>query len=146
MRTPKSCNHLIEVVCLVLVDLTNHILATKRSDAGPLARKWEFPGGKVEDGEGHEAALRREIQEELCFDVNDLSALAPVTYSYDFGTIRLHPFLSRCEQRPLLKLVEHTDHLWSDLSELDSLDWAPADVPILAQMEEILYSLLSHEQ
>lgn len=138
MSSPKYYDRVIDVVCLVLVDEKNYILTTKRPDGGSLPGKWEFPGGKVEDGEDHETALRREIQEELCFDVSDLTALAPVTHDYDFGTIRLYPFLSRCEQPPLLKLVEHSDYLWSDLTDVDSLDWAPADVPILAQLAEIL--------
>jgi 8-oxo-dGTP diphosphatase len=102
--------------------------------------KWEFPGGKVEDGEDHQSALRRELQEELCIEVGDLNALAPVTHAYDFGTIRLWPFLCRCEQPPRLKLVEHTDFVWSSLAEFRSLDWAPADVPVLAELADILQS------
>ena len=137
MSTPKH-NRVIEVVCLVLVDQKNYILTTKRPDGGSLAGKWEFPGGKVEDGEELKTALRREIHEELCIDVDELESLDLVTHSYEFGTIRLHPFLSRCEQRPRLKLVEHSDHLWADLTKADSLDWAPADVPILAQLGDIL--------
>ncbi|MEC5128253.1 (deoxy)nucleoside triphosphate pyrophosphohydrolase [Verrucomicrobiales bacterium BCK34] len=138
MKNQKSCDNLIDVVCLVLVDPRSYILATQRPSGGHLAGKWEFPGGKVEVGEDHETALRREIQEELCIEVNDMRALSPVIHSYSFGTIRLLPFLSRCEQPPLLKLVEHTDYTWTDLTESASLDWAPADIPILAQLSEIL--------
>ena len=137
-RAPLSSERPIEVVCLVLVDQENRFLATQRSGAGPLAMKWEFPGGKVEDGEDHESALRRELQEELCVEVGDLTALASVSHAYDFGNIRLWPFLSRCKQRPQLKLVEHNDYIWCPLTEVDSLDWAPADVPILADLVDLL--------
>lgn len=138
MSTPFSAKHPIDVVCLVLVDQGNHVLATQRPDGGALARKWEFPGGKVEDGEDHETALRREIREELCVEVADLTALAPVTHFYDFEAIRLWPFLSRCEQPPRLKLVEHANFIWSALEEANSLDWAAADLPILVQLEGLL--------
>ncbi len=138
MSEPLSSERPIDVVCLILVDQENRILATQRPDAGPLAMKWEFPGGKVEDGENHEMALRRELHEELCLEVGDLTALVPVTHAYDFGTIRLWPFLSRCELPPRLKLVEHNDYIWSPLTEINSLDWAPADVPILADLAGLL--------
>lgn len=138
MSIPQGSEYPIEVVCLVFVDQRNRILATQRSKGGSLAAKWEFPGGKVEEGERHEAALRREIREELCIEVENLAALTPVTHTYDFGEIRLSPFLSRCAQPPQFKLVEHIDYAWTKLTEANSLDWAPADLPILSQLGELL--------
>ena len=138
MSSLLSSKRPVDVVCLVLVDQENRILATQRPDAGPLAMKWEFPGGKVEAGENHETALRRELREELCLEVGNLTALVPVQHTYDFGTIRLWPFLSRCELPPRLKLVEHNDYIWSCLGEVNSLDWAAADVPILADLADLL--------
>lgn len=138
MGSPKSAGHLIDVVCLVLVDQKNHIFATQRPDGGSLARKWEFPGGKIENGEDQEAALRRELREELCIDVGALTPLSPVIHEYEFGTIRLWPFMSRCGEPPQIELVEHANCIWATLAEIRSLDWAPADVPILAELVELL--------
>ena len=138
MGSPKSSGRLIDVVCLVLVDQRNHLLATQRPDGGSLAGKWEFPGGKIENGEDQETALRRELREELCIEVGDLSALSPVIHEYEFGTIRLWPFMSRCAEPPQLKLVAHADYFWATLAEIRSLGWAPADVPILAELAELL--------
>lgn len=127
----------IDVVCIVLVDPAKRILVTQRANDGVLGGKWEFPGGKVEKGEDHEDALRRELREELCLEVGDLSPLTPVIHAYDSARIRLLPFLSRCEIHPDLTLVEHADFLWASFEKARPLDWAPADLPILAQLEKL---------
>lgn len=142
MKVPKLMNRdsipsqkTILVVCAVLVDPEKKILATQRAAHQSLGGCWEFPGGKVEPGEDHEAALRRELLEELDLGLGDLVPLEPVTHPYDFGTITLMPFLSRIETRPEVHLAEHADHAWVSLEEAGSLNWAPADVPILKALE-----------
>lgn len=128
----------IIVTCLVLVDSNDHLLATQRPEGKHLGGLWEFPGGKVEADEGHEGALRRELREELRLEVGTLSPLTPVTHAYDFARITLVPFLCRCASRPTVHLVEHAASCWITLTASRTLAWAPADLPVLDELERIL--------
>ena len=123
-----------DVVCLVLRDLQGRVLATRRPLEKSLGGLWEFPGGKVDPGESPETALRREIREELCVEVTDLSPLATVTHAYDFGVIHLIPYLATCDRHPEIRLTEHTEHRWVLPEEAVSMEWAPADLPVLAML------------
>ncbi len=129
---------MITVSCLILVDSQDTFLATKRPPDKPLGDLWEFPGGKVKGNESPEEALRRELREELHLCVDSLLPLTPVTHRYDFGSIRLIPFLGRCDARPSLHLVEHSAARWVNASVAASLEWAPADLPILAELLSLL--------
>jgi 8-oxo-dGTP diphosphatase len=122
------------VVCLVLQDAEGSVLVTQRPEHKRLGLLWEFPGGKVEFGEDPEVALRREIHEELCYKVVRVEALPVVVHSYDFGLIRLLPFLSVCKERPLFTLTEHITACWIDPLDWQSLEWAPADIPIIKNL------------
>lgn len=125
---------LIEVACLVLRDPNRRVLSTQRPAGKRLGGFWEFPGGKIEAGESAAVALRREILEELNLQVGELRPLQPVEHLYDFGTIRLVPLLSECAEQPAIVLYEHVEARWLALDELDSVEWAPADLPILEQL------------
>lgn len=92
---------------------------------------WEFPGGKVERGEDPKNALKREIQEELCFAIDGLDPLPSVAHTYDFGHIELLPYLSVCVRRPNFMMTEHVAARWIAPSDWESLNWAPADIPII---------------
>jgi 8-oxo-dGTP diphosphatase len=134
--SPSQAQTPTEVVCLVLRDHNGFILAMQRPPGKRLGGLWEFPGGKVEANEPPSDALRREIKEELHLDLGELSPLPPVEHTYDFGTIRLLPFLSKGGERPTLTLTEHTAAKWIDPREWSLLDWAPADIPILEALNE----------
>ncbi|WP_396655574.1 (deoxy)nucleoside triphosphate pyrophosphohydrolase [Microbacterium sp.] len=104
------------------------VLCAKRGPAGPLASRWEFPGGKVERGEAARDALAREISEELKCAVDVGSELTTTTYHYDFAAVTLTTFW--CELTSgVPQLTEHAEVRWLRPSELESLDWAPADIP-----------------
>ena len=75
--------------------LMDSFYATQRPGNKRMAFHWEFPGGKVESGEKPEEALRRDIKEELTWKVTDLEQLPDSVYLYEFGTIRLTPFLHK---------------------------------------------------
>ncbi|MCC5807219.1 MAG: (deoxy)nucleoside triphosphate pyrophosphohydrolase [Opitutales bacterium] len=122
------------VSCLVLVDARGTWLATQRPHGKALGGLWEFPGGKVEQGESPEDALRRELREELHVHVGPLEPLTPVTYDYAFGAIELLPFLARCGERPALVLNEHIRARWLDSAAAQALPWAPADLPVLPEV------------
>ena len=124
---------MIDVVCGVIQDAENRVLVCLRPAGKHLGGLWEFPGGKVERGESPEAALKRELREELGVDVEVLSALDPVPWHYEWGAIRLLPFYCRITSG-MLTPHEHEQICWCAFSGFDELAWAPADVPVLEQI------------
>lgn len=129
---------MLEVTCLVLIDAHDNVLAARRPEGKSLGGLWEFPGGKVESGEEPEDALRREIHEELSLELGALKPLKAVEHKYPFGMIRLLPYIARCEERPLLVLREHTALRWLAAEETREIEWAPADLPVLESLKELL--------
>ena len=123
----------IPVVCALIIR-NGSVLCAQRSERMALPLKWEFPGGKLEPNELPEAALKREILEELGVEIQIESALQVSEYSYDgVRTIRLIPFLASIIDCNEPKAHEHSEIRWVPNSELMQLDWAAADVPIVLE-------------
>ena len=123
----------IEVVCALILR-NGCVLCAKRSERMALPLKWEFPGGKLEPNELPEAALQREILEELGVEIEIESALQVSEHSYDgVRTIRLIPYVAVIIDGNEPKAHEHSEIRWVPNSELMQLDWAAADVPIVQQ-------------
>lgn len=101
-----------------------------------LSNKYEFPGGKVEQNETPEQAIAREIYEELNLDIKVKKHLITVSHEYPNFKIELITFL--CETTTTNKLIiqEHKNIEWLNSSELLSLDWAAADLPIVNYLRE----------
>jgi 8-oxo-dGTP diphosphatase len=99
-----------------------------------VSRKYEFPGGKVEQGETEEEALTREIKEELELAITVDSKLITVDHQYPDFHISMHTYLCSC-QSSIISLSEHIDYKWLFWTELNSLDWAAADIPIVRFLE-----------
>ena len=116
----------IEVVAAI-IQKGNAILATQRG-YGDLKDGWEFPGGKLEEGESPEEALIREIYEELNSKIEIISFVNEASYDYDFGTVVMNTFHAKlvCGN---LDLLEHQDSVWLEPSRLKTLNWAPVDRP-----------------
>jgi 8-oxo-dGTP diphosphatase len=124
---------MLQVVCAVIEDDAGRILACRRPQGKSLGGLWEFPGGKIEEGESPAAALQRELREELSIEVDVGPPLQPVIWHYDFGTIQLLPFRCRIlsgQPSP----VEHEEIRWCSQPDMDALQWAPADLPILDEL------------
>ena len=127
----------IQVTCAIIVK-EGKVLAAQRSETMALPLKWEFPGGKLMKGESEEECLKREIQEELNISIAIKSKLTTNIHDYGNFTIALIPFLAEYVSGEI-KLHEHRQIGWFTKEQLNTLDWAPADIPIL-------YELLSHDQ
>ena len=125
----------IEVVAAIIKD-KDTILATRRG-YGEFVNMWEFPGGKVEVGETSEEALIREIREELSITISVDQFVTTVDYDYPNFHLTMHCFL--CTQvNGTLTLNEHNDARWIHSSELDELNWLPADLEILQELKKYL--------
>lgn len=99
-----------------------------------ISLKYEFPGGKVEQGETPEQAIIREIQEELHMEIVVNSHLITVDYDYPDFSISLNTFLCHSNNKDL-QLLEHVDYQWLTINELTTLDWAAADLPIVDELQ-----------
>lgn len=124
----------IPVTCAVIW-FEGKILCAKRSATMSQPGLWEFPGGKVEQGELPEDCLIREILEELNILIRIVIAMSPNEFSYSHEkTIRLLPFLCTWESG-LIQLLEHEEVRWLTKEELFSVTWAPADLPIVQELD-----------
>lgn len=124
---------MMDVVCGVIENASGQILACLRPAGKHLGGLWEFPGGKIDPGESPEAALVRELREELTVEVEVGVALTPVIWIYESRTIRLLPF--RCKLiGGELHAIEHEELRWCSPQDFGDLDWAAADVPILREI------------
>ena len=124
----------IDVVGAVILR-RGRVLCAQRGPGGHLAGLWEFPGGKIEGGERPRAALAREIVEELRCQVAVGDEVTTTTYEYEFGTVALTTFycdLVSGEPDP----TEHAQVQWLAPEEMDSLTWAPADVPAIRLIQD----------
>lgn len=131
----------MRVVAAVLVR-DGRVLAARRAPGRREALLWELPGGKVEAGEDDAAALVRELDEELGVRVRTGGVVGESEHVYDHATVRLvalRCWLEHGEPRA----IEHAAIRWLSASELTTVEWAPADVPLLPAIATLLGSIAS---
>lgn len=121
---------MIDVACAIIIGEDGKVLVTQRSQTMTLPLKIEFPGGKVEPGELPQACLIREIQEELSLDIEIISELPSNQHSYPGARINLIPFVCRILAGTII-LSEHAAYAWLEATELNDMDWAAADIPVV---------------
>lgn len=119
--------HEIEVVGAAIID-GNKVLAAQRSEVMKSPLKWEFAGGKVQEGETHESALKRELREELGIDVCVGSFIAKGTSVVDDKLVNLYVYSAQILEG-VPKAREHAQIMWIDIENIMKLDWAEADLP-----------------
>ena len=125
-----------EVVCALIEKENGQLLACKRAAGTHLGGCWEFPGGKIEADESAVSALEREIAEELDIVIDVGDPLTPVVWDYGKVVIYLRPYRCRILDGEIRAHV-HEEIYWCDAKQLGELDWAPADLPILAEWRSL---------
>ena len=125
----------IRVVAAVLIQ-GGRLFATQRG-YGEWKDWWELPGGKVEPGEQPEAALQREIREELATEIEVGELLTTVEHDYPQFHLTMHCYACTVTQGQL-SLLEHEDARWLAADELDSVKWLPADTAVISLTKEII--------
>ena len=126
----------IEVVAAVIFDERGRIFATQRG-YGEWKDWWEFPGGKIEQGETPQEALRREIHEELDAEIEVGYLLRTIEYDYPTFHLTMHCYYCHLLD-DALHLNEHEAARWLGMDELDSVSWLPADVMVVNEMKKEL--------
>ena len=127
------------VAACALVDADGRVLVAQRPEGKALAGLWEFPGGKVEPGEGPEATLIRELDEELGITVKE-ACLAPLTFaSHDYETFHLLMPLWICRRwEGTIQRKEHQALQWLHPARLRDIPMPPADEPLIPALIDLL--------
>lgn len=100
-----------------------------------ISYKYEFPGGKLENGECPSTALKRELMEEMNISIDeaDMDFFMTVNHQYPDFFITMHSFICYLDSRSF-DLIEHVNYQWSHKEQLNDLDWAEADWPIVRKL------------
>ncbi|MCR9174804.1 MAG: 8-oxo-dGTP diphosphatase MutT [Alphaproteobacteria bacterium] len=130
---------IVLVVAVVLVDSDGRVLIAKRPEGKAMAGLWEFPGGKVDPGETPEAALIRELKEELGVDTAE-SCLAPLTFaSHAYDDFHLLMPLYVCRRwKGIVTPQEGQEVTWVRPMRLSDYPMPPADKPLIAMIRDII--------
>ena len=127
----ESARKRIEVAAAIILD-GKKIFATQRG-YGEFKGGWEFPGGKIEQGETPEQALKREIREELDTEIEVGELFDTVEYDYSTFHLTMHCYLCTVKSGKLV-LKEHEAAKWLTRDTLDSVDWLPADKGLIEKL------------
>ena len=120
-------------VVAAIIKKNDRIFATQRG-YGDFKDGWEFPGGKVEEGESPEEALVREIKEELDADIRVGRLLETVEYDYPDFHLSMKCFICELISEEVI-LKEHEAARWLTRSELDTVGWLPADLSLIEKLK-----------
>lgn len=125
----------VRVVAAIIIE-NDKVFATQRG-YGEFKDGWEFPGGKIEPGETPEEAIVREIKEELDTEVEVIELLDTVEYDYPNFHLSMGCFICKIKSGDLV-LKEHEAVKWLTKDTLGSLEWLPADMGLVGEIEKYL--------
>jgi len=122
----------VTVVCAILLDNEGLVLIAQRSDS----KFWEFPGGKVEEGESEVGALTRELQEELSVDATSYTFKYFSDSRWHNGRKEIHlkAYMAKVVKRPNITLIDHLQFTWVKPEELGAWSMTPADQSLVQDL------------
>lgn len=124
----------VDVVC-ALIQQEGNILGARRKGSSSRAGKWEFPGGKVKNGEIPEEAIVREIDEELGISIRMIKRLPSLVHHYPETSIRLIPFICTWE-KGRITLTDHDQYAWISGEKLYEYEWSDADKNLILFLQQ----------
>nr|WP_263323545.1 (deoxy)nucleoside triphosphate pyrophosphohydrolase [Neobacillus sp. Marseille-Q6967] len=127
---------LIRVVAAIIENEQGEILCALRSPRMSMPNLWEFPGGKVEDGEDIIEALVREIEEELGCRIETVKEIFNDNL-HEYVTFSIRLISIKCKIIEGVPVpIEHSKLIWLNRENLESLKWAPADIPVVKKLQQ----------
>jgi 8-oxo-dGTP diphosphatase len=127
---------MIQVVCAIILK-EKRILIAQRSEKMKLPLKWEFPGGKLEEGENEKQSIVREIKEELNIEILPVNRIS--SHVHDYGTFKIELITYLCNYvAGEIELLEHKDYEFVEFENLNNYDLAEADIPVIEKLKALL--------
>lgn len=120
---------MIKVTAAIIAE-RGKVFIARRKPTVKLGNLWEFPGGKVEDGETPEQCLKRELHEEFEIDVRIGKYLGTSVHEYEFGTIELMAYKTQVISGEF-KLNDHVEIVWTSVDEINRFEFVAADLPFV---------------
>lgn len=125
------------IACIVFDK--NRILIAHRNPIGQMGGKWEFPGGKIEEGESHKEAIIREFQEEFGVTVTVGDFITEARFEHNDTSFCLHAYrvnVPHTGEKEAYKLTEHTGYIWTTLDSIRGLNFVDSDLLIYPKVIE----------
>ena len=135
------------IACIYYKD--NKLFIAKRQNSGQMGGRWEFPGGKLEEGESFEQAIKREMYEEFKTGVTGIEKITETQFVHNDKKCSLHAFAVEFEHDGIktpFVLSEHTEYKWVDPSEIKKLNFVDSDLKIYKAVVKYLKGLKKHEK
>lgn len=127
----------MQVVCAVITNSEGKIFAARRAEGKSFEGYWEFPGGKVEEGEEADQALARELEEELGLSLMIGASIHKLAWENKSGAFELEAFHVN-DSLENLNLLDHDSHDWFTVDELLGIELMVADIALLPHIEAFL--------
>lgn len=134
----KLREHLIsmlEVVAAIMINEKKEVFIAQRNKPEKIAKKWEFPGGKIEEGENPKESLKREIREEFGIKIKVKDFFMENIYKYEHKKVRLLSYITKHISNKI-EVREHNKAEWVDIKNLSSYEFVPADREIVENLKK----------
>ena len=126
-------SQLIHVAAGIIYDDEKRILIARKRKGLPMEGFWEFPGGKVENGESFNNALKRELKEELNIEINNIQPFLDYEYISGANSLSMHSFTCKIfSGKPTI--TDHDAFEWAPIHDFKKYNFSPADLPIIKNL------------